>query len=63
MDMPSAAHLIGTLDAEELRRQLDVLDAERAALLVLLRAARARERRTRAPAQGAALGREVSRAG
>jgi hypothetical protein len=40
---PSA--ILEQLDAAELRRRLAELDAERAALLVLLRAARARERR------------------
>jgi len=46
--------LLRALDAAELRRRLDELDAERAALLALLRAARARDRarrRTSAAAQ------------
>jgi hypothetical protein len=41
---PTTADLLKTLDAESLRRQLDELDADRAAVLVLLRAARARQR-------------------
>jgi hypothetical protein len=36
--------LLNRLDADELRQHLDRLDEERAAVLVLLRAARARER-------------------
>jgi hypothetical protein len=39
--------LLNTLNADDLRRQLDRLEEERAALLVLLRAARARERKGR----------------
>jgi hypothetical protein len=39
--------LLKTLNADDLRRQLDKLEEDRAALLVLLRAARARERKGR----------------
>jgi hypothetical protein len=36
--------LLRCLDANQLRRRLDELDGERAAIIVLLRAARARQR-------------------
>jgi hypothetical protein len=36
--------LLAGLDADELRRRIEQLDRERSALLVLLRAARARQR-------------------
>ena len=39
--------LLDQLDAAALRRRLDQLDRERSALMVLLRAARARERAAR----------------
>jgi hypothetical protein len=43
----SASELLDWLDASELRRKLDELDGERAAVLALLRCARARERAQR----------------
>jgi hypothetical protein len=39
--------LLAQLDADELRRRLDQLEGERAAVLLLLRAARAKERAER----------------
>jgi hypothetical protein len=47
IDRHDLSDLLRTLDASELRHCLDELDGERAALLALLRAARARERAQR----------------
>jgi hypothetical protein len=44
IDRNRLPNLLNSIDADELRRRLDQLDGERAALLTLLRAARARER-------------------
>jgi hypothetical protein len=46
-----ATQFLESLDVTQLRERLDAMDRERAALLVLLRAARARERRTQAAAE------------
>jgi hypothetical protein len=53
-----ASQIVATLNADELRARIDGLDEERAALIVLLRAARARERqeRLRRERKGAAHG-------
>jgi hypothetical protein len=40
----SSKDIVDRLNADELRARLDNLDAEREALIILLRAARARER-------------------
>ena len=49
----SPSDILENLNADELRRRLDALDRDRAALIVLLRAARARERVSRRPRQKA----------
>jgi hypothetical protein len=43
--------ILNSLNSKQLRLRLDQIEAERAALLVLLRAARARERRTQTAAE------------
>ena len=45
IDDANPVKLVQMLSAGELRKRLDQLEGERAALLVLLRAARARERK------------------
>jgi hypothetical protein len=51
-NLPDPIELLDRLDPGALRRRLDELDGERRAVLTLLRAARARERRRPAPADG-----------
>jgi hypothetical protein len=46
IDRTELPQLVKSLDAAELRRRIDELDGERAALITLLRAARARERKS-----------------
>ncbi len=44
IDRTHLREVLSSLDANQLRRRLDELDGERAAVMTLLRAARARER-------------------
>jgi hypothetical protein len=53
IDRTTLPELVNSLDADTLRRRLNELDGERAAVMALLRAARARERTHDAPAQAA----------
>jgi hypothetical protein len=59
----STTDLLDRLDAEDLRARLDRLESERAAILVLLRAARAKERAAQRRARTAPSGQEVGREG